>query len=171
MVSLAVFRISINFPDVHSQRPFQSKQRWGIERTATLLTALWCFVIQTFGHSTIYLVWILPLLSQFRINLVFPSVLEKNIFIVGKRVIPRQLMYSVLSPIFLKFWDISFFHSGHYFSNFIEFLNNSYSWCLLSSTCTKFYTFSFVSYFTLLPQLIYLLQTSFVPALSSSPLT
>lgn len=165
MVSLAVLRVSINFPDVQSQRLVQSKQSWGIERTATLLTALWCFVIHNLvttrsTWSESYL-----LLSQFRINLVFPSVLEK---IVGKSVIPRQLLYFVLSP---KFWNISFFHSGHYFSNFIEFLNNSYSWCLLSSTCTKFYTFSFVSYFTLLPQLIYSLQTSFVPALSSSPLT
>lgn len=50
-------------------------------------------------------------LSKFNINLVFPSVQNsswKKLLIVGKGVILRQFLYSILSPIFKSFVNVHF---------------------------------------------------------------
>lgn len=81
-------------------------------------------------------------------------------------MIPRQLFYSVLSPISWSLVIVPFFHSGHHFSNFYRVLDISSYWCLLGSTCTNFYTFSFVS--TSLFYLNFLRPCTFLIALNLS---
>lgn len=83
---------------------------------------------------------------------------EKNILLVDKGVIPRQLFYSVLSPIS---GNSSFFHSGHHFIEswippVLDASSALQALILYFFVCLVFHSFT---------------STSFVPVLSSSPLT
>lgn len=106
------------------------------------------------------------LLYQFCINLVFPSVqdsLLKKILIVDKGLIPRQLFYSVLSPISGNLVIIPFSILDTILVIIIE------SWIFpVLDAFSALHTLTSILF--LLSRLHSFTSTSFVPALSSSPL-
>lgn len=116
----------------------KSQQRWGIERTATLLTALWSMFRNTKIWSQHDLPGLNPacsLLSSAS-TWCFPlskTALEKIYLLLVKVWFHASfctLFY--LRFFFLKFCNCSFFHFGHHLSNVIESLHISSSWCIMA---------------------------------------
>lgn len=103
MVGFAVLIVSINFSDVHSRRPSQKSTKVRYREDCHFIdcsvmfrnTEIWS------QHDLFGLNPVCSFLSSAS-TWCFPlsKIALKNLLIVGKGVIPRQFLYSVLSPIF-----------------------------------------------------------------------